>query len=139
MKFSNWMTLDELAAKWESDPESLLAEYRQRPYFDVAQDIYELRQDMAITQAELAERAETHQSRVSKLESADLDFKLSTLAKIAEALQAHVHISVVKNLDAALGAYRPLLTIKASSERPDARPEINVNATLEPSPSLAPH
>jgi transcriptional regulator with XRE-family HTH domain len=94
----NWTTLEDLAAKWASDPEHLLAEFRVKSYFVVAQDVFELRQEMGLTQEQLAERAQTHQSRISKIESAELDPKLSTLIKIAEALDAHVDIQLVKNL-----------------------------------------
>ena len=129
MNNDNWPTLDDLAAKWSKDPEHVLAEFRLKPYFTVAKDIFELRQEMKLTQEQLAERAQTHQSRISKAESADLDFKLSTLIKIAEALGAHVDVRVVMNVFASDEEYRALFSMTATT-RPERaslqeiRPEI---------------
>jgi len=43
----------------------------------------------------LAKRAGTHQTRISKIESSELDIRLSTLTGIAEALECQVVISLV--------------------------------------------
>lgn len=115
MNFKNWKTLDELAAKWANDPESVLAELRQRPYFDVAQDIYELRLELGMKQVDLAERAQTHQSRISKLEAADLDFKISTLIRVAEALGAHVKLSVEPNEPIRGDAFQQVMRTEVST------------------------
>jgi transcriptional regulator with XRE-family HTH domain len=129
----NWTTLEDLEAKWARDPEHLLAEFRIKPYFVVAQDVFELRQEIGLTQEQLAERAQTHQSRISKVESAELDFKLSTLIKIAEALDAHVDIHIVKNLIETDASYRQLfsgaITIEDSSLQTGIRPEIRLTHT----------
>ena len=67
----------------------------QAPFFDLAQKIYERRKHIGWTQNKLAKKAKTHQSRVSKIESGDLDVQLSTLIEIAEALRTKVEINLV--------------------------------------------
>jgi transcriptional regulator with XRE-family HTH domain len=61
---------------------------------DVAQQIYDARTNANLTQKELAELAETHQSVIARLEDADYSgHSLTTLWKIAWALNSRLSIS----------------------------------------------
>lgn len=73
--------------------------WRQEPFFYVARELRNTRRDLGMSQEVLANRSETHQSRISRLESAELDFRLSTLIKVAEALDTHVDIRILPNRD----------------------------------------
>jgi transcriptional regulator with XRE-family HTH domain len=66
-----------------------------KPFYLVAIEIIRLRNQLGITQKELAKRAGTHQTRISKIESSELDFRISTLEEIAEALECQLVISLV--------------------------------------------
>lgn len=88
---------DEVWAELNRDPEFVRADHRLRPYFEVAEDLRTLRREQGLTQQQLAERAQTHQSRISKLETGDLDFKLGTLIAVAAALDSHVELRVCQN------------------------------------------
>lgn len=72
------------------------------PRFEVIRDIVRLRNAREMTQEELAERAGTHQSQVSRLESGEHDIRLSTIVKIARALEAKTLLNVVPKEQAAL-------------------------------------
>jgi transcriptional regulator with XRE-family HTH domain len=123
-------TLAELEAEWAADPEHFIAEWRHKPYFLVAQDVFELRQELNLTQAELAEQADTHQSRISKLEGAELDPKLSTLIKVAEALGAHVNIRLCRNGIAVDGGYQSLFTKRVSTQS-GTNPQLRIASMRE--------
>lgn len=88
---------------------------RQEPYFQVAREIFTCRQEMGLTQADLAEGSGTHQSRISKLESGDLDARLSTLIAVAEALDARVDIHFVRGFDWDDGDYQDLRAVSTAS------------------------
>lgn len=81
-------------AKW-NDPEYRKAYRRLKPRYDVVRDLLRLRHDRGLTQEQLAKQASTHQSRVSRIESAEDDFRLSTLVAMAEALGADVEIRLI--------------------------------------------
>lgn len=81
--------------RWE-DPEYRKEYRRLQPRYDVVRDILRLRHSRGMTQEQLAERAATHQSRVSRIESGEDDFRISTLVSVAEALGADVKIRLVE-------------------------------------------
>ena len=86
---------DEARQKKWADP-GYRREYRRlKPRYDVVRQLLNLRQSRGFTQADLADKANTHQSRVSRIESADDDFRISTLVSMAEALGADVEIRLV--------------------------------------------
>ncbi len=66
-----------------------------KPYYDLVADIVNRRSTLGITQKELAKRANTFQSRISKIESGEHDFRLSTIIQIAEALETEVMIQLM--------------------------------------------
>ena len=64
--------------------------------WDIAGQVYDLRQRAGLTQKELAELVGTKQSNIARLESADYTaYTRKTLEKIAKALKARVEIRVV--------------------------------------------
>ncbi len=118
-------TLDDLLAEWSEDPEHVREDYRLRPYFAIAKDLLRRRKELGLTQQELAEKAETHQSRISKLEAADLDFKLSTLIAIAEAMDAHVEAQIVNNWPVSNAEFRSVIKSKRTvTSEPGPTPTI---------------
>lgn len=88
-------SLDELVAALEEAPDFVQADRRLKPYYDLVLAIIKRRNELGLTQQDLAERAGTHQSRISKIESAEHDIRLSTLIQIAQALDAQVSIQLV--------------------------------------------
>ena len=83
---------EDLVAKLEKAPE-FREEYRQlRPYYDLVVEIIRRRNELNLTQEQLAERAGMRQSCISRLESAEHNTRLATLIKVAEALEANLEI-----------------------------------------------
>lgn len=88
-------TIEAVKALFNQDLEYQKAERLVSPYYELAAKIINLRAKLKLTQEELAKKAETYQSRISKIESGEHDIRLSTLTKIAEALQSRVVIDIV--------------------------------------------
>ena len=66
---------------------------RERVNAEVARTIYELREQAGLSQKDLAERVDTTQSVISRLEDADYDgHSLSMLNRIAKALNQQVQV-----------------------------------------------
>jgi transcriptional regulator with XRE-family HTH domain len=66
---------------------------RERVNAEVARTIFELREQAGLSQKELAERVDTTQSVISRLEDADYDgHSLSMLNRIAKALNRHIQV-----------------------------------------------
>lgn len=86
---------DEVTSKLEENPEFRKAKRKIRPYYDLVVEIINRRNELGLSQKELADKADTHQSRISKIESAELDVRLSTLINIAEALETELIISLL--------------------------------------------
>lgn len=88
----NLNTLEDLERRLRRNPEYRKQERLLKPYFDLVLQIIKRRSQLGFSQKELAEKAETYQSRISKIESAEHDIRLSTLVRIAEALETEVVI-----------------------------------------------
>lgn len=86
---------DELSSKLNENPDFRKAKRKIRPYYDLVVEIINRRSELRFSQKELAEKAGTHQSRISKIESAELDVRLSTLIDIAEALETELIITLL--------------------------------------------
>lgn len=84
--------------EWK-DKEYRRAYRRLKPRYDIAKQVIRLRRKLGWTQKNLAKSAGTHQSRISKIESAEFDVRLSTLVQLADALGAELAISFVPRLD----------------------------------------
>ena len=75
------------------DPE-LQREYDElKVLYDIKREIIRLRIEQGISQKELAERINTKQSAISRLESGDYNPSLEFLSKVATALGKELHIS----------------------------------------------
>lgn len=98
MKEAQYIRHDEIVAKSLTDP-NIKKEYDLlRPRFCVIRDLINLRSNKGVTQKDLAQLAQTHQSRVSRIESGDYDIRLDTIVTLADALDADVEISLVPRL-----------------------------------------
>lgn len=86
---------DEVLAKLKEDPDFIKEQRKLRPYYDLVVQIINRRDELGLSQKELAEKAGTYQTRISKIESANLDIRLSTLIDIAEALEEEVNIQLI--------------------------------------------
>jgi transcriptional regulator with XRE-family HTH domain len=123
-------TFKDLVDELERDPEYRKADRQIKPYYDLLLEVIRRRKELGITQKELAERAGTHQSCVSRIESAEHDLRLSTLIQIAEALQARVRIRLIPLFYVDDEEYRNLVNASASN-KPEER-----TASLTTSPEL---
>jgi transcriptional regulator with XRE-family HTH domain len=85
--------LQDLKRRLDEKPEFRREYRRQSPFYDVLRAVIQRRHELGLTQEELARRAGTHQSRISRIENAEYDIQLSTLTDIAEALGVRVEIS----------------------------------------------
>jgi DNA-binding XRE family transcriptional regulator len=81
---------------FEGKPERLAALEEERANAEIAQSIYDLRQEAGITQQELANLVGTSRSVIVQLEDADYDgHLLAMLRRIAAALNKKVRIEFV--------------------------------------------
>ena len=95
MDQDNGYTLDDLYAKLNQDIEFRKADRQIRPYFDIAEQLIRRRNELGLTQKDLAKLLGTHQSRISKIESGQNDVRFSTLLEIAEALETELIITLI--------------------------------------------
>ena len=80
------------ATDFEIEVQKRLAE------LEIQQDIITLREDLGLTQTQLAEIAGVSQPFIAKLESGRAtNIELRTLVRAATALDAHVEIRIIKN------------------------------------------
>ena len=86
---------DDMSSMLNENPEFMKEKRKIRPYYELVTEIINRRVQLRLSQKELAEKAGTHQSRISKIESAEQDVRLSTLIAIAEALETELEIRLV--------------------------------------------
>jgi transcriptional regulator with XRE-family HTH domain len=76
-----------------ADPELATAVEEEAFNADIAQQVYDLRTEANLTQAELAKLINTHQSAISRIEDADYDsHSLTTLKRIARAFNRRLRV-----------------------------------------------
>jgi transcriptional regulator with XRE-family HTH domain len=92
-------SFDEFDKELNEDAEYRKTKRKIRPYYDRALEIIKRRIELGFTQEELAEKAHTFQSRISKIESGEYDIRLSTLIDIAEALQCEIAKNILVPID----------------------------------------
>lgn len=85
--------LDKIFEEDIKDPEFQKYYRKQKPYFDLVIELINRRRELNITQKELAKKLGTFQSRISKIESGEHNFRLSTIIDIAEALESELVIT----------------------------------------------
>jgi transcriptional regulator with XRE-family HTH domain len=95
MKNKQAIPFGEVFADLEQDEEFKKADRQLKPYYELVKAIVQRRSELGLTQKDLAEKANTHQSRISKIESAEHDIRISTLVQIAEALESEVSIRLI--------------------------------------------
>jgi predicted transcriptional regulator len=95
MKNNQAVSFDDVLAQLLKDEEFRKADRQVKPYYELVKAIIHRRNELGLTQKDLAEKANTHQSRISKIESAEHDIRLSTLIQIAEALDTEVSIRLL--------------------------------------------
>ena len=79
---------------FEADPE-LKSEYDElAPQYEIIKKVIQARTEQNITQKELAERINTTQSNISRLESGNYNPSLAFLRKIASALNKDLIVSL---------------------------------------------
>ena len=83
----------DLHEEWRRDPGYREAYDRLGPEFELSRSLIEARTRAGLTQAELAERMETTQSVVARLESGRARPSARTLEKIARATGTRLRIS----------------------------------------------
>ena len=83
----------ELHKKWSEGPEYRNAYDRLGPEFEISKSLVEARTRAKLTQAELAQRMNTTQSVVARLESGRTRPSTRTLQKIAQATRTRLRIS----------------------------------------------
>jgi len=69
--------------------------YRLAPFYRLADQLVLLRKKRCFNQQELAEKADTTQAVVSRLENATVRCSLETVVKLAEAMDAVVEIKLI--------------------------------------------
>jgi len=92
-------SLEDLARELNKDPNFRKAYRTQRPYYALISEVINCRKRLGLTQKELAKKADMHQSTVSRIESADHDIRLSTLIKLAEALDSFLDVRFVSIIE----------------------------------------
>ena len=110
-----YISHDEAKQKAMKDPEYKRAYRLLKPRYDIVRNMIQLRRQIGLTQKELAKHAGTHQSRISKIESAELDVRLSTMIQIADALNADVRIELVPRKT--VEYMKPIFSMNAKSSR----------------------
>lgn len=85
--------LSELHEKWSREPDYRAAYDRLGPEFELSRSLIEARTRAKLTQAELAERMQTTQSVIARLESGRSRPSTRTLEKIARATGTRLRIS----------------------------------------------
>jgi len=118
---------DELNQKLNEDAEFRKEDRKIRPYYDLVVEIINQRVRLGLSQKQLAKKAQTHQSRISKIESAELDVRLSTLIDIAEALECELEICLTPIVDPEQFRYSFTSTVEIK----DAS-KINLNVNYAP-------
>lgn len=85
---------NDIKAKLMEDVEFEEKYNRLKPRYELISQIIEARKSMEMTQEELAKRAGTRKSNISRLESGSYNPSLDFLIKIAKSLGKDVHIEI---------------------------------------------
>jgi len=126
---TRYVSHEELRAKALENPAILRAYRLAAARFAVIQDIVNLRHTHGFSQSDLAKRASTHQSRISKIEAADHDIRLSTLITLADALDADVDVRLIPRSTQALFSSLFYQKVSPSSETMTVEPTQSGPAT----------
>ncbi len=97
MNDNNLKNWSEIKSEFLKDPDVFNEYEALRPQFELISQIISARNKQGITQAELAQRAGTKQSNISRLESGNYNPSLDFLSKVAECLGMQLHIELRKS------------------------------------------
>ena len=86
----------DLHERWRRDPEYRTAYDELGPEFELARILIEARTSAGLTQAELAERMQTTQSVIARLESGRARPSTRTLEKLAQCTGTRLRISFAR-------------------------------------------
>jgi len=98
------LTLDEKLKKYAVPFEDMLAELSPKErkeidslsnYYIALMDIFSLRKNLNLTQAELAKRSSVPRSTISKIESGERNATIHTLMKIAAGMGKELRVTLV--------------------------------------------
>jgi predicted transcriptional regulator len=97
------MTNYDTFVKDQLSREDVAQEYnRLAPFYKLADQLVLLRKKRSLTQQELAEKGQTTQAVVSRLENVSVHCSLETVVRLAEALDAVVELHLIPSEDLAL-------------------------------------
>ena len=85
--------LSDLHKKWMEDPEYRAEYYALKPTFELTMHLIEARLNAGLTQDQIAERMDTTQSAVARLEGWSSNPSVNTLRKYADATGTRLRIS----------------------------------------------
>lgn len=91
----NWLTWKEYRRELMEDPEVVKAYQELQPEFAIIKKIIEARVKRGVSQEKLAEKMETKQSAISRLESGTANPSLNFLKKLAKALDSRLEIRLI--------------------------------------------
>ena len=89
----------DLHQRWLNDPDYQAAYEQLAAEFELASTIIAARTQAGLTQAELAQRMNSKQSLVARLESGAQNTTVKTLTRIATATGTELKISFVQSMD----------------------------------------
>jgi transcriptional regulator with XRE-family HTH domain len=92
--------VSDLHEKWGRDPEYQAAYDALQLEFELARSLIKARMGAGLTQAQLAERMETTQSVVARLESGRIHPSTRTLEKVAQSTGTKLRISFERTVGA---------------------------------------
>lgn len=86
--------IDEIKARLLKDEEFKEEYDKLKPRYEIIAQIIEARKTMHMTQEELAKKAGTRKSNISRLESGSYNPSLDFLIKIARSLGKEIHVEI---------------------------------------------
>ncbi len=88
------VSFEEMKSDMLKDEEFKIEYEKLKPRYEAVEQIIRARKEQNITQAELARRAGTQKSNISRLESGNYNPSLDFLAKIAESLGKKISVTL---------------------------------------------
>jgi transcriptional regulator with XRE-family HTH domain len=114
--------IDELRSKLRQDPEYVAAEQELEPFLQLADEVLRLRLERGWSQSELARRAGTGQTNISRIECGLANPTLATISNIAEAFGVDLTIRLGGQAHEQERAYASLAEVYARFENSLSRP-----------------
>lgn len=90
----NLVSADKYIQKWMNDPDFKQAYEEEGLKIQIAKSIHAKRKALHLSQIELANKAQTTQRMISRIERADMSVGVDLLQKIAHALGAKISFNI---------------------------------------------